>query len=255
MSPTSVIANMDMESGEWIPVEHSSTESHLLAKVVKPGPGIPVDSTFLPVGRIYDLLKDVSGPYTPEYADKMLHKVPDAPVFDRSEYLMKAARGNVVLDIGASGPMAEALQKVAKEYWGIDIEPNPAIKNMVVVDLEYDDALDAVLNAVPHVLDLIIAGEIIEHLSNAGHFLDLLHSANVPVILTTPNAFSTSGKHFLADSIENVNEEHVAWYSYHTLKTLIERHSFILRMWAWYNGKPLTAEGLIFHMEPDHGND
>lgn len=104
-------------------------------------------------------------------------------------------------------------------------------------------------------LELIIAGEIIEHLSNAGHFLDLLREYGVPVILTTPNAFTTVGRQYLTKNIESVNREHVAWYSYHTLKTLIERHRFRLVEWFWYNGQPLYAEGLIFHMEPTDGTD
>ena len=208
------------------------------------------------MNAIYNLLDDVSGPYTPEYKAKMLHKIPDAPVLPREEYLLKAARGKIVLDIGASGPMAVALQKVAKHYLGMDIKDNPEISNFRIIDLDdsfYDDIFEYVLEE--NKFDLIIAGEVIEHLSNAGHFLDLLHYDNTQVILTTPNAFGIAGNQHLKNGVESVNKEHVAWYSYHTLRTLIERHNFKLLLWAWYNGKPLTAEGLIFHMEPDNGND
>jgi hypothetical protein len=76
----------------------------------------------------------------------------------------------------------------------------------------------------------------------------MLHTVDVPVILTTPNARSIAGYKWGDRGTECVNKDHVAWYSYHTLKTLIERHGFELRFWGWYNGEPYTAEGLIFHM-------
>ncbi len=200
---------------------------------------------------IYDLYEEVAeyGNQPAEWVDKMVHRVPAAPVFNRAEYLVKAARNKVILDIGASGPMAEALREAAKVYHAADIMPND-IKNFHQIDLDKANELPVVPK-----LEIIIAGEIIEHLSNAGHFLDLLYPCGAQVVLTTPNAFSSGSAGYLKRGIEAVNGEHVAWYSYHTLKTLVERHGFNILLWAWYNGEPLTAEGLIFHMEPDYGND
>jgi hypothetical protein len=144
--------------------------------------------------------------------------------------------------------MAERLQDVAKEYHGTDIVFNHKISHFWQLDLD----VAKVLPDIPG-LELIIAGEVMEHLSNAGHFLDLLHSAGVQVVLTVPNAFSAGAKQQLLKGIESVNREHVAWYSYHTLKVLTERHRFRTLIWGWYNGQPYTAEGLIVHMEPDNG--
>lgn len=190
------------------------------------------------------------GNLSADYVDKMIHKIPRAPVFDRAEYLLKVSQGKVIFDIGASGPMSEALQKEAKEYHGADIIQDRKMANFYVINLDR-------VNKLPDIpgLELIIAGEVIEHLSNAGHFLDLLYDVGVQVILTTPNARSAAGLQHNSQGIENVNKEHVAWYSYHTLKVLTERHGFKTLLWGWYNGKPYTAEGLIFHMEPDNGTD
>ncbi len=194
---------------------------------------------------IYDLLDKVSAcpGLDPDYVDKMVHKIPRAPVFNRVDYLLKAVEGKVVLDLGASGPAALRLQKAAKEYHGVDWELNDEIENFYQLDIES-------LLSLPDIpgLELIIAGEVIEHLSNAGRFLCLLYASGVPVILTTPNARSIAGYKWGDKGTECVNRDHVAWYSYHTLKTLIERHGFELRFWGWYNGEPYTAEGLIFHM-------
>ena len=201
---------------------------------------------------IYDLCAEVAEypNLPPEYVKKMLHKVPKAPVFDRAEYLTKAARNKVIIDIGASGPMSEKLQEVATEYYGVGTMPN-VHENFYHIDLDKAKELPPFSRK----LDLIIAGEVIEHVSNAGHLLDLLHPLGVQVILTTPNAYSATGAAYNKRGIESVNKEHVSWYSYHTLKVLVERHGFNVLLWGWYNGKPLTAEGLIFHMEPIDGND
>jgi hypothetical protein len=199
---------------------------------------------------LQDLYAEVAeyGTHSAEYVDKMLHKVPPAPVFDRAEYLIKATRGKVIMDIGATGPMAEVLQQEAAEYYGLDIVDGPCVDH--ILNLDHADSLPQIDG-----LQIIVAGEVIEHLSNAGHFLDLLHAAGVQVILTTPNAFGAAGAAYIKRGIESVNKEHVSWYSYHTLLTLVRRHRFQVLIWGWYNGQPLTAEGLIFHMEPDYGDD
>lgn len=204
------------------------------------------------MSAIYDILDKVSshGSLPPDYVDKMVHKIPRAPVFDRVDYLLEAATDKVVLDIGASGPAALRLQEVAKEYHGADIVINDKIANFHYVD--FDCIYTAEVPDIPG-LELIIAGEFIEHLSNAGHFLTLLHGAGVPVILTAPNARSVAGKRWGDRGTECVNGEHVAWYSYHTLKVLTERHGFKTHLWGWYNGEPYTAEGLIFHIGPVNG--
>jgi len=43
----------------------------------------------------------------------------------------------------------------------------------------------------------------------------------------------------------------VAWYSWHTMMMLLERLGYDVLDWRWYNGVPLTAEGLIFEVQ--HG--
>ena len=193
---------------------------------------------------VYKLLDEVTkvGGYTPEYYAKMMHPIPETESIDRGKYILEKATDKNVLDLGCTGALTPALQKVVKKHWGIDIVPEaPGVEDYYQINLDKVGELPDFPD-----LELIVAGEVIEHLSNAGHFLNLLRGLNVPIILTTPNAHSISGKHTLKNGIENVNKEHVAWYSYTTLKTLVERHSFRILEWFWYNGKPMYAEGLIF---------
>lgn len=186
--------------------------------------------------NIYDLLNQ----HGKEYQEKMMHPIPPAPVVERELYILGKVRGKRVLDIGATGPMHAAIVDLAAVCFGIDIVAKTEA-NYFQVDLDRTAHLPVIEK-----IDMIIAGEVIEHLSNAGHFLDLLGEYDCPIVLTTPNAFAEVGQHYVKNKgIEQVNKEHVAYYSYHTLLVLFERHGFTLNEFFWYHGKPNVAEGMI----------
>jgi hypothetical protein len=176
---------------------------------------------------------------SPEYRAKMLHEVPDAPVVDRAAFIMEQAKGKRVLNLGcASGGLHGLIQAVARSVAGVDKQPG----DWIVCDIDKDpDRLSIVKE-----IELVVAGEILEHLANPGRVLDALRWLRVPLLITAPNAFAMAGMRWMADGIENVNKDHVAWYSYWTMKALVERYGFAVKTFAWYNGKPRTAEGLIF---------
>lgn len=177
-----------------------------------------------------------------EYAEKMLHRVPAAPVVDRAAFILEHCRGRRVLEFGASGPMHEAVFQAASACYGVDREDGP----FGVIGFDLDDVSRSELPSVP-TPEVILCGEVLEHLSNPGWFLTRLRRQydGVPVIITVPNAFSSAAAKHIAKGVENVNRDHVAWYSYRTLFTLLERHGFTSNLFAWYHGEPYTAEGLI----------
>ncbi len=70
-------------------------------------------------------------------------------------------------------------------------------------------------------------------------------SPGIPVLITVPNAFATAGRQWLAKGKENVNIDHVAWYSPRTLATLLNRAGYTYADLFYYNGDGPTAEGLI----------
>ena len=94
-------------------------------------------------------------------------------------------------------------------------------------------------------VDLVLCGEVLEHLSNPGRFLDGLRNYGKETIITVPSAFSEVGYSWIRRGTENVNKDHVAYYSWRTLKTLVERHGYEVRQFYWYGGKPGVSEGLI----------
>lgn len=188
--------------------------------------------------------KDVT--QTAEYRAKMLHKIPDLPVIDREPFILKRCKDKRVLEFGASGPLHRAIKEVVgheENILGVDL--NPADESVVRFDL--DDVRHHELPGIYMDPDVIVCGEILEHLTNPGWFLTRLKQEHpgVPVIFTVPNAFSAAGAKHMLSGNENVNKDHVCWYSYTTLTTLLTKVGFEILSSAWYKGDPLVAEGLV----------
>jgi hypothetical protein len=175
------------------------------------------------------------------YAAKMLHQIPAAPVVDRETFILEHCEGKRVLEFGASGPLHEAIMKAASAYAGVDRQDGPS-----VVGFDLDDVTQQTLPD-PVSPEVVVCGELIEHLSNPGWFLTRLRRqfAGIPTIITVPNAFSRAAQAQLAKGIENVNIDHTCWFSFRTLKTLLGRAGYTDFSFAWYKGQPLTAEGLV----------
>lgn len=184
---------------------------------------------------------------TPEYAARMIHEVPDAEVVDRAAFLVERCKGKAILDVGASGAMSVLLREAAREYHGID-RPDRGKGISDVLGLDLDDYHAEIPRH--EGVEVIVCGEVLEHLSNPGWLLDRLRAtypAGVTLVVTAPNAFSEGGrKHLEQEGVENVNLDHVAWYSWRTLLTLLERAGWRVTDFRWYKGRPYFAEGLIF---------
>lgn len=192
------------------------------------------------MNAIYSVLNDVQAfPHkTPEYVDKMLHKIPYAPVVDRARYILKKCKDRDVLNLGsASGQLHQAIKTVAKSVLGVDREPAD-----IQCDLDREPERLLGINSI----ELIVAGEIFEHLANPGRLLEVLRTLKRPLLITVPNALSRVAYGHALRCYENVNADHVSWYSHTTLKTLVTRYGFRVSEFYWYEGKPVIAEGLIF---------
>lgn len=187
---------------------------------------------------------------TPQYVAKQLHPIPAAPVVEREVFVLERVRGRRVLEFGASGPMHEAIKRAASTYGGVDKEDGDRIQ---AFDLDAifigSEGFRKFADFLPRfdAPEIVVCGEVLEHLGNPQWFLTRLRRqyAGVPVIITVPNAFTDQGHKAVARGIENVNRDHVAWYSYRTLTTLLERVGYVVTEFAWYKGHPRTAEGLI----------
>ena len=77
--------------------------------------------------------------------------------------------------------------------------------------------------------DLVVVGDLIEHLSNPGHMLDGVRALCRPdtrVILTTPHAFGLAPflRHVRGSFVEGL--QHVMTFNEHNLTHLVQRHGF-----------------------------
>jgi 2-polyprenyl-3-methyl-5-hydroxy-6-metoxy-1,4-benzoquinol methylase len=164
-----------------------------------------------------------------------------AEVVDRAGLILDLVRGKSVLDVGASGPMAAKIREVATAYVGLDRTASDGVQAF-----DLDDVRQLTLPQVDGVT-VVVCGEVLEHLANPGHFLTRLarQYPGVPVVVSVPNAFTEAGRQHMLKGIENINLDHVAWYSYHTLRTLLTRCGYRIASFVWYHGQPHTAEGLV----------
>jgi hypothetical protein len=190
-----------------------------------------------------------------------VHRVPDAGLVDRTGFITSYIAGKSVVDLGfvdqsrmvskqALGTWLHAsVARAATSAVGIDSDHEGVELarglgyDAYVADCEDRDAL-AALGLQP--ADVVVAGEIIEHLDQPGRFLEavkVLVDGEGTLLITTPNACSMTN--FLSGLMrrELVNPDHVGWYSWHTLRTLLRRHGWALREVRYYGFPRVSAPG------------
>jgi 2-polyprenyl-3-methyl-5-hydroxy-6-metoxy-1,4-benzoquinol methylase len=194
-----------------------------------------------------ELLEETSsyGHHSADYFQRMMHKIPEARVVNRTKFILAKCAGKRVVNFGsASGYLHGDIKAVAASIFGVDkVEPAD-----LLVDL--DDEF-APLHGLP-CGEVYVCGEIIEHLANPGMFLKKLRwtmknegEKDAELIVTVPNALASVLRYHAMRGTLNVNEDHVAWYCWKTLQTLLSRYGFTIIERACYEGQPVFSEGLI----------
>jgi 2-polyprenyl-3-methyl-5-hydroxy-6-metoxy-1,4-benzoquinol methylase len=153
--------------------------------------------------------------------------------FERFARVRRYLEHRSVLDIGAgsgsSRPdwMHAMIAAVAAEAVGIDRDESLVQR---AVEKGYDVRVgDAQTMDLGRTFEAVWAGELIEHLSCAGEFLDTARRHLEPdglLVLTTPNAFSISNFVYRIGGRPRVNTEHTCWYDETTLCQLLRRHGY-----------------------------
>ncbi len=183
--------------------------------------------------------------------------VEDFSLVQRVELIKEVCAGKRVLHLGCTNyPYTEQsiqnkmllhhdLETIAADLWGLDSDPkgieilkSSGSNQIVFGDLENLDVVD-----LDERFDVILAGEMIEHLNNPGRFLDGIKrfmNEGTQLLLTTVNAYC--GMRFVwyglrgkGGSVEFVHPDHVAYYSYSTLKVLLERHGLHVDRFLFYD--------------------
>jgi SAM-dependent methyltransferase len=174
----------------------------------------------------------------------MVHKLPKAPLVDRIDDLVARAAGKRVIHVGfvdtgcrtmnqsADAWLHAHLHRVATSLVGIDID-EAGVKDADAAGYEAygADCRDPEALAALGIeqADLVIAGEVIEHLDDPGAFLAGLHELVAPggeLVVTTPNAY---GLFNVAASLalrEINHPDHVMMFTWRTLTNLGARHGW-----------------------------
>ena len=175
----------------------------------------------------------------------------------RLDFIKRISAGKSVLHLGctnwpytleaidAGTLLHKDLAEVGRELYGFDFDQEGID---VLASKGFDNLYRADLQKLSDVeldkqFDVIIAGEMIEHLNNPGEFLSGIKrfmNPDTQLVITTINAYS--GMRFFVYGLrgqrgllEPVHPDHVAYYSYSTLKLLVERHGFEVANFVFYD--------------------
>lgn len=173
----------------------------------------------------------------------------------RVDYIINVCKGKAVLHVGcADAPntrnqldnatlLHSKIESVASIQYGIDLNPegiqilkDAGYKNLAIANIE-EIAQNNPFGK--QEFDVILAGEVIEHLSNPGLFLDairpLLKKPSSRLVLTTINAYSAYRfVYALLTGGEMVHPEHVYYFSFSTIKRLLSQHGYEIENFAFY---------------------
>jgi 2-polyprenyl-3-methyl-5-hydroxy-6-metoxy-1,4-benzoquinol methylase len=152
---------------------------------------------------------------------------------ERFERVRRYVEGRTVLDVGAGSGidrpdwMHAAVAAVAVQTVGVELDRKLAAQAR---ERGYDViAGDAEALDLGRTFEVVWAGELIEHLSCAGGFLDGARRHLEPggrLVLTTPNAFAVSNFVYRIGGRPRVNRGHTCWYDETTLSQLLDRHGY-----------------------------
>ena len=163
-------------------------------------------------------------------------------ITDRIDFIREKCRGKRVLDLGCvnhdlnvtnrSDWLHGQIAAVAESVVGIDNEKaaveelNTRGYHMIVADAQDFDIRDRF----PDGFNVIVAGEIIEHLVNPGQFLATLEKHLAPggiIVLTTPHAY---GFIFLLEVLllghETLNDDHTMTFSKKNMEAFLHKCGF-----------------------------
>lgn len=165
------------------------------------------------------------------------------PLVDRIPWLREQCTGRSVLHLGcmcapntraairAGLHLHLALFPVCTRLTGLDIDL--ADRNLLPPDTDRHDIrkadvcdLDQLAAAIAgRPYDLIVAGELLEHLPNPGLCLTAIGRLlpDATLIVTVPNALGRGVASRARRGVELVHEDHVCWYSPRTIVTLLEK--------------------------------
>jgi SAM-dependent methyltransferase len=188
----------------------------------------------------------------PPLADSLGRLPAGTRVFDRVAYLTARAEGRRVVHLGfvdarnmiekvnSAAWLHANLSEVAAHLVGIDADSEGV---SIARDLGYEatvadcQSAESIAHTGVEPADVVIAGELIEHLDRPGDFLDAVKQLISPggeLVITTPNSTSLTNTLLAFAGREVQNADHVNWQSWRTMDALLTRHGYQLTELAYY---------------------
>lgn len=188
------------------------------------------------------------------------YKLDNITFVDRIDYIQDLCKDKKVLHLGATDApeTIDAVKKnrllhlkikeVSSSLVGLDISAEMIqwlSKNQQINNIRYGN-IENPEDYPQEDFDVVVAGEIFEHLSNQGKALDAIKASITPttkLIITVPNTYSLKGFLRAVGKHELIHPDHTLHHSPYTLKSLIERHGFIIQSYFSYvnGGQGLAA--------------
>lgn len=169
---------------------------------------------------------------------------------DRVSFVTSVCNGKTVLDVGCVEHSAanaandtwihKAISEVAEHTVGVDYLEEDVRK---LVELGYNIICADVTKRIPleETFDVIIVGNLIEHITNFDAFFENIHRLLAPggrCFISTANPFYSEQYYYSAfkgDII--VNPEHTCWICPYTLSQIVERYSLAVSEVFWIKEK------------------
>jgi len=166
---------------------------------------------------------------------------------NRLEILVELCRDKRVLHIGCADHLPLINKKIEQGKWlhallcevatectGIDI--NTEAVEFMTRELKLKDIYHAdITQALPEKLidrqwDVVVMGEILEHIDNPVHFLQQLKHQLQPqaseLIITVPNSFNRLFKNDIQRNTEDINSDHMYHFTPYTLGRVMYKSGF-----------------------------
>jgi len=136
----------------------------------------------------------------------------------------------------------EKINQVANQLVGIDYldKEIKILREKYNYDVHFGDVMNLQKVNLDQKFEVIVCGELIEHLENPGLMLDgikPLMDENAILIITTPNPWSQNRLKLIGSGEWEekwLNDEHECWFSYETLKNILKRQGYIEKKYSYY---------------------
>ena len=202
-----------------------------------------------------------------DYGDFYVHRLDSFPISDRVLKIIDLCDGRSVLHLGcADAPIHEyryknnellhsQIRRYASHIIGVDLDSEAVAflrkcagySEIVQGNVEKLEELNLDCQ-----FEVIVLGELLEHLSNVGMCLDKISTLLRPhgiVIISVPNAFALKAYLWALFGIERVHPDHMCYYSVNTLRALALRHGYLVKSVFYYITKPRSKiKKIVWYM-------